>query len=264
MELNDDLRLRYSRHLLLNEFGESSQAALMAARVLIVGAGGLGSPAALYLASAGVGQLTLADDDHVDLTNLQRQIAHTQARVGMNKAQSAAVSVAGINPHVDVRICEQRLEGEALRAAIAEHDLVLDCSDNFPTRYAINAACVALAKPLVSGSAIRFDGQLAVFDSRKPDAPCYHCVFPEDWVSEPERCATLGVFAPLVGIVGTLQAQEAIKVLTGIGETCTGRLLMVSSLDCRFTEVRVRRDPGCNVCGVVTVACPHAMEGELC
>lgn len=246
--MDDTQRLRYSRHLLLNEFGEEAQERLLGAHALVVGAGGLGSAALLYLASSGVGRITVCDGDRVDLTNLQRQIVHRLDAVGKPKASSAAATLAGINPDIRVEALEERAGPERLAALVRGADVVLDCCDNFATRHAINRACVAARKPLVSGAGIRFDGQVAVFDLRLPDAPCYHCLFAEDAQATEERCATMGVFAPLVGIIGTLQAAEAIKLVAGIGETLSGRLLLFDALASRWHEVRLARDPHCRVC----------------
>lgn len=250
--MDDNQRLRYSRHLLLNEFGEQAQEALLASRALVVGAGGLGSSALLYLASSGVGHITIVDGDRVDLTNLQRQVVHRVEAIGANKAVSAAATLASINPEVSVQAIPERLAGEHLRALVRGADVVLDCSDNFATRYALNAACVAESKPLVSGAGIRFDGQLAVFDLRDPRSACYHCLFPMDPSAQEERCATMGVFAPLVGIIGTLQAQEAIKLLSGVGETLAGRLVLFDARSSRWHDVRLARDPHCRVCGTAS------------
>lgn len=245
----DDARLlRYSRHLLLTEIGIEGQARLDAARVLVVGAGGLGSPVALYLAAAGVGHLVLADHDVVDLTNLQRQIAHDMASLGENKARSAARRMAAMNPEIEILPLERRLEGDDLDGQVAAADLVLDCSDNFATRHAVNRACVAHRKPLVSGAAVRFDGQISVFDLRRPDAPCYACLFPENARDAEMRCAEFGVFAPLVGVVGALQAAEALKLLMGIGLSLSGRLLLYNALDADWRTLRLKRDPACPVC----------------
>lgn len=256
--MNDEQLLRYSRHILLDELGVEGQDRLLAARVLIVGLGGLGSPAALYLASAGVGHLVLADHDTVDLTNLQRQIAHTTDRVGQTKVESARVSLAAINPTIRIDVVPERLEGEALAAQVALADLVLDCTDNFATRHAINAACVQHGTPLVSGAAIRFDGQVSVFDLRQADAPCYHCLFPDAAEVEEVRCATMGVFAPVVGIVGATQAAEAIKVITGVGRSLSGRLAMLDAISMQWHTVRVARDPHCTVCAPVRQAAAAA------
>jgi molybdopterin/thiamine biosynthesis adenylyltransferase len=247
--VDDRQRLRYSRHLLLEGFGEDSQERLLAARALVIGAGGLGSGALLYLASSGVGHLTVADGDAVDLTNLQRQIIHRVASVGTNKAVSAARTLAELNPEVSVHAVPERLGPERLAALAREADIVLDCSDNFATRHAVNEACVRARVPLVSGAAVRFDGQIAVFDPRRADSACYHCLFPADAQGEEERCATMGVFAPLVGVIGTMQAMEAIKVLVGLGETLAGRLLLFDARAMRWHEVRLSRDPHCTICG---------------
>jgi len=246
--MNDDQLLRYARHILLDEFGIEGQERLSAARVLIVGAGGLGSPAALYLAAAGVGELVLADDDEVDLSNLQRQILHGNDSVGMPKAESGKRSLAALNPEVRVVPLVQRLDDAALREQAARVDLVLDCCDNFATRHAVNRVCVALRKPLVSGAAIRFSGQVSVFDLRNDEAPCYHCLFPEAADVEELRCATTGVLGPLVGVVGASQAIEAIKLLAGMGEPLVGRLLCLDALTMQWQTLRYGRDPGCPVC----------------
>ena len=247
--MDDQQRLRYSRHLLLNEFGEEAQERLLASHALVVGAGGLGSAALLYLASSGLGRITVCDGDRVDLTNLQRQVIHRLDSIGQPKAASAAGAMAAINPDVRVEALEERADDGRISELVRGADVVLDCSDNFPTRHALNRACVAWRKPLVSGAAIRFDGQVAVFDLRREDAPCYHCLFAEDAQSPEERCATMGIFAPLVGIVGTFQALEAIKLVAGIGETLAGRLLLFDALASRWHEVRLARDAHCRVCG---------------
>ena len=246
--MNDDDLLRYSRHLLLDDIGIEGQRRLLAARVLVIGAGGLGSPVVLYLGSAGVGTITIVDDDDVDLTNLQRQIAHDLARVGTAKAESAARSIAAINPAVRVTALVERADAARLGELAADADVVLDCSDNFTTRHEVNRACVAAGTPLVSGAAIRFDGQLAVFDVRDAGSPCYHCLFGEGDELEETRCATMGVFAPLVGIVGSMQAAEALKILAGVGQTLRGRFLIVDALAMRIRELAVPRDPSCPVC----------------
>jgi molybdopterin/thiamine biosynthesis adenylyltransferase len=247
--MTDDQLLRYSRHILLDEIGIEGQDKLLKAHVLIVGAGGLGSPVALYLGSAGVGHITIADHDRVDATNLQRQIAHTLGRVGEFKAESARQAIAAINPDVKVTPVTQRAEGALLDSLVAEADLVLDCTDNFATRHAINRACVKHHKPLVSGAAIRFDGQVAVFDAGDAQSPCYACVFPESELLEEALCATMGVFAPLVGIIGSTQAAEALKLLGGAGEALTGRLLMLDGKRMAWNEMTLVRNPACAVCG---------------
>ncbi len=247
--MNDGQLLRYSRHILLDEMGIEAQERLLASTALVVGAGGLGSPAALYLASAGLGRLLLADGDTVDATNLQRQILHRDDRVGTPKATSGRRSLLEMNPGIEVEAIGRRLDAEALHEAVGRADVVLDCSDNFTTRHAINRACVAARVPLVSGAAIRFDGQLAVFDPRRDDSPCYHCLFPEGEDVEEVRCATMGVFAPLTGIIGTMQAAEALKLAGAFGTPMTGRLLLLDARTMSINEIRVPRDPGCPVCG---------------
>lgn len=249
MELNDTLLLRYSRHILLPDVGVDGQARISGASVLIIGAGGLGCPVALYLGASGVGQLWLADGDTVDLTNLQRQIGHATAAIGENKADSLARSVRAINPEVEVRPIREALSGEALHEAVAAVDLVVDASDNFATRHAVNRACVQLGRPLVSGAAIGFSGQLAVFDTRRAYTPCYHCLFP-DQTGEPEtRCAEAGVFSPLVGVIGAMQAMEALKYLAQVGELLIGRLLLWDGLQAEARVMKVSHDPACPVCG---------------
>ena len=246
--MDDRQLLRYSRHLLLDDIGVEGQQKLLAAHALIVGAGGLGSPVALYLASAGVGRLTLVDDDTVDLTNLQRQIMHSEARVGQSKVASAQVAIHALNSDVQVSGVARRADEALLTELASDADVVLDCTDNFATRQALNRACVASGRPLVAGAAIAFDGQLSVYDTRHADSPCYACVFPPSQTVEEVRCATMGVFAPLVGIVGTLQAAEALKLLAGVGRSLQGRLLMLELRRTEWTELTVRRDPDCPVC----------------
>lgn len=247
-ELNDAALLRYSRHILLPEIDIEGQQRLLSARVLVVGAGGLGAPALLYLASAGIGQLTLVDDDTVELTNLQRQIIHDMHTLGQPKVVSAATRLAAINPEVTLRLLGERLQGERLAAEVAAHDLVLDCSDNFATRHAINRACVAAKVPLVSGAAVRFSGQLAVYDVRDAASPCYHCLFPDEGEASDGPCATFGVLAPLVGVIGSLQAVEALKLLAGC-RPALGQLTLYDALEGRFRQLNVPRDPECPVCG---------------
>jgi molybdopterin/thiamine biosynthesis adenylyltransferase len=246
--MNDDQLLRYSRHILLDEIGVEGQARLLRSRALVIGAGGLGSPVALYLATAGVGHLTIVDHDTVDLTNLQRQIAHNLSRIGRAKAESARETIAAINPDVQVEAVVQRADAAWLDAAVARADVVLDCSDNFNTRQAVNAACVHHRRPLVAGAAIGFDGQISVYDTRQDDAPCYACVFPPEATFEEVRCATMGVFAPLVGIIGTMQAAEALKLLASVGVSLAGRLQMLDGRRMEWTEIRLPRQPGCAVC----------------
>ena len=250
--MTDDDLLRYSRHILLNEVGVEGQELISGAHALIIGAGGLGSPVALYLGSAGVGQITVVDDDTVDMTNLQRQVAHTVSRVGSPKVSSIQTAIAEINPGVSVTTIQKRADAALLDVLVAQADVVLDCCDNFSTRHAINAACVAHSKPLVSGAAIRFDGQVTVYDPRESASPCYACVFPPEATFEETRCATMGVFAPLVGIIGTIQAAEALKLISGAGRPLTGRLLMLDGRSMEFTEVKVGRNPTCTVCGQPT------------
>jgi molybdopterin/thiamine biosynthesis adenylyltransferase len=252
--MDDRQLLRYSRHILLDDIGVEGQQKLLDAHALILGAGGLGSPVALYLASAGVGHLTLVDDDVVDLTNLQRQIAHTEARVGQSKVTSAEAAIAALNPDVRVTTVARRADEDVLRSLVTAADVVLDCSDNFATRQALNRVCVQQGRPLVAGAAIGFDGQVSVYDSRLPDAPCYACVFPPSQSVEEARCATMGVFAPLVGLIGTVQAAEALKLLCGIGRSLTGRLLMLDARRMEWTELRLQRQPSCPVCSAPTTA----------
>ncbi|MGR4870899.1 HesA/MoeB/ThiF family protein [Variovorax sp. LARHSF232] len=246
--MDDDDLLRYSRHILLEEFGIDGQAKVSAGHALVIGAGGLGSPVALYLAGAGVGQITLVDDDEVDLTNLQRQIAHTAARVGQAKVRSAAEAMGELNPTIQVHAHVRRADEQLLEELVPRADVVIDCSDNFATRQAVNRACVRHGRPLVAGAAIRFDGQLSVYDSRDAASPCYACLFPPDAQFEETRCAVLGVFAPVVGTIGVLQAGEALKLLAGIGEPLAGRLLMFDGRSASFDTLRVARDPHCAVC----------------
>jgi molybdopterin/thiamine biosynthesis adenylyltransferase len=247
--MNDNQLLRYSRHILLDEIGIEGQEKLLAARALVIGAGGLGSPAAFYLASAGIGKITLVDNDTVDLTNLQRQILHTTERIGQPKAQSGKQTLAQINPEIEVVALTERAEGARLAELVQQATVVLDCSDNFATRHAVNRACVQHKVPLVSGAAIRFDGQISVFDPRRGDAPCYACLFPPEQQFEEVLCSTMGVFAPLVGIIGTMQAAEALKVVAGIGESLAGRLLLLDGRGMEWTSIRVARNATCPVCG---------------
>ena len=247
--MNDEQLLRYSRHILLDDIGIEGQTRLLNAHALVIGAGGLGSPVALYLASAGVGQITLVDHDTVDNTNLQRQVAHTLARVGMAKAASAREAMSAINPDPQINTVLQRADATLLDQLVPSAQVVLDCTDNFTTRHAINRACVRHGVPLVSGAAIRFDGQLSVYHPGDPLSPCYACVFPEQDDMEEVRCATMGVFAPLVGIIGSMQAAEALKLLSGMGSQLVGRLLMLDGRQMAFTDIRMGRQPGCAVCG---------------
>lgn len=247
--MDDAALLRYSRHILLDELGPDAQQRFAAGSALIVGMGGLGAPAAQFLVAAGVARLTLCDPDRVDLTNLQRQILYAGPDIGVRKVDAAQARLAAINPDVSVTTLAQRVSDPELARLAQETDVVLDCTDNFATRHAINRACVAAGRPLVSGAALRFDGQVSVFDVRDPASPCYHCLFGEDGELEETRCATMGVFAPLVGIVGSTQAAEALKLLAGVGTSLAGRLLLLDALTMQWREVRVPRDPACPVCG---------------
>ncbi|MEW5789642.1 MAG: molybdopterin-synthase adenylyltransferase MoeB [Pseudomonadota bacterium] len=247
--MDDRQLIRYSRHILLPQIDLAGQEKLLAGHVLLIGAGGLGSPASLYLASAGVGRLTVCDGDVVDLTNLQRQIVHREATVGVNKAESARRALAEINPDCRVIPVEHRVGPAELADLVAAADVVVDACDNFATRHAVNRACVAARKPLVSGAAIRFAGQIAVFDLRRDDAPCYHCLFPDTSADDGERCATMGVFAPLTGMVGAIQAGEAIRLLAGLDSPLAGQLVLFDAMAMEWQRMKVPRDPGCPVCG---------------
>ncbi|WP_206954695.1 HesA/MoeB/ThiF family protein [Trinickia acidisoli] len=247
--MNDDQLLRYSRHILVDEIGIEAQQRFLDAHAIVVGAGGLGSPAAMYLAAAGVGTLTLVDADSVDLTNLQRQILHATASIGQKKVESGRETIARLNPEVRVQTVDQRIDDAWLEARVPAATVVLDCTDNFATRHAINRACVKHGVPLVSGAALRFDGQISTFDFRDENSPCYACVFPEDQPFEEVACSTMGVFAPTVGIIGAMQAAEALRVIGGIGHTLTGRLMMLDSLRMEWTTMKIARQPECPVCG---------------
>lgn len=251
--MNDQQLLRYGRHLLLNEFGFDAQEKLLGARALVVGAGGLGSSALMYLASGGVGELIVADGDQVELSNLQRQVIHREDSLGRNKAASAALAIKALNADCKVQVLPRRLVGDELVEVVRSADIVLDCSDNFATRHALNRASVSARVPLVSGAAIRFDGQVTSFDPRTDGGGCYHCLFPDTPDAEEERCAVMGVFAPLVGIIGAMQASEAMRMLAGIGEPLVGRLLLYEGLKQRWQEVRLSKDPHCPVCSVPVV-----------
>ncbi|MBK7613799.1 MAG: HesA/MoeB/ThiF family protein [Vitreoscilla sp.] len=246
--MTDDELLRYSRHILLDEIGIEGQARWLQSHALIIGAGGLGSPVAMYLATAGVGHITLVDHDTVDVTNLQRQIAHTRARVGQTKAESARTTMLAINDGLRIDAVTQRADATLLDTLVAQADVVLDCTDNFATRHAVNAACVLHGKPLVSGAAIGFDGQISVYDTRDAAQPCYACIFPPESTFEEVRCSTMGVFAPLVGIIGSMQAAEALKLLAGIGSSLAGRLQMLDARSMRWDEIRLPRQGACPVC----------------
>ena len=245
--LTDDELLRYSRQILMPNFDIAGQQALKSARVLIVGSGGLGCPVALYLGAAGVGHLTLVDDDHIEVANLQRQIAFETAQLGESKAERLADRIRGINPLITVDVIRQRLEGEDFDAPVTQASLVLDCCDNFNTRFALNRACVKAGVPLVSGAAIRGEGQISVYDSRQPQSPCYHCLYPEQG-NEDLTCSEAGVIAPLVGMIGAAQAMEAIKVISGVGKTLVGRLLIVDAWRMEWREMKLAKDPACPVC----------------
>lgn len=252
--MNDDQLLRYSRHILLDEVGIEGQQRLIDSHVLIVGAGGLGSPVAMYLAASGVGHITIADHDVVDLTNLQRQIAHTTARVGLLKVESATQAMLALNPEVRVTPLAFKLAVAQLDALVPTVTVVVDCCDNFETRQAVNAACVRHKVPLVSGAAIRMDGQIAVYDARDDKSPCYACIFPPSEAPEEVLCATMGVLAPLVGVIGTMQAMEAVKLIAGMGSRLTGRLQMLDGRGMAWNEVRLQRNASCPVCGTTQTA----------
>ncbi len=245
--MHDEQLMRYSRQILLPEFGIEAQERLLDARVLIIGAGGLGSPVALYLAAAGVGTLIIADADVVDLSNLQRQLLHGHNDIGRAKVESARSRLAALNPDTQVIPLQTRLQGEALRAQVDSADLVIDASDNFATRYAVNEACVTARKPLVSGAAIRMEGQVAVFRADQADSPCYRCLY-RDGAEVEQTCAENGVLAPIVGIVGSIQAMEAIKILTGIGASLCGRLLLIDGKHMDIRTLKLKRDPDCPAC----------------
>jgi molybdopterin/thiamine biosynthesis adenylyltransferase len=247
--MNDDQLLRYARHLLLDGIGIDGQRALLGSHALLVGAGGLGSPAALYLGSAGVGRITVIDDDTVDLTNLQRQIAHNPSRIGLPKAESLRATVLALNPGLEVRALVRRADAALLDELVPQADVVLDCSDNFATRQAVNAACVRHGRPLVSGAAVGWEAQISVYDRRIAGAPCWACLFPPAAAHEDVACATMGVFAPLVGIVGSMQAAEALKLLAGCGHSLAGRLLMLDARGMVWDSISVARQPDCPVCG---------------
>lgn len=249
MDLTPDKR--YSRHTNLQQIGEIGQQKILDSHILIVGLGGLGSPAALYLAAAGVGRLSFADFDTVETSNLQRQIAHSTSRVGQLKTDSAKTACLDINPNCDIQTINFALDEEDLETLIPNCTVVLDCSDNFPTRFAVNAACVKHKVPLVSGAAIRFDGQISVYDSRQPDAPCYRCLHGEGGGSV-DTCAQAGILGPVVGMVGCVQAIEALKIITDIGDTLAGRLVLFDGLSMDWNEIQLRKNPACPVCSPAT------------
>lgn len=246
--MNDDQLLRYARHILLDEVGIEGQQAMLDAHVLIIGAGGLGSPAALYLAASGVGRITLVDHDSVDLSNLQRQIAHTTARVGQPKVNSAAQALHDLNPEVQVHCIAVRADAALLDELVSQATVVLDCCDNYQTRQNVNAACVKHQVPLVAGAIIRFDGQITVFDPRSATSPCYACLFAPEEAFEEAQCSTMGVFAPLVGIIGCMQAAEALKLIAGVGDSLTGKLLILDGKSMEWSRMRTTRNPECSVC----------------
>jgi molybdopterin-synthase adenylyltransferase len=246
--MNDQQLLRYSRHILLDDIGIEGQQKILAAHVLLIGAGGLGSPAALYLASAGVGTLTLIDHDLLELSNLQRQILHTSDRIGLAKVLSARQTLQQINPDVRIVPLHERADAQRLDELVKQASVVLDCSDNFSTRHAVNQACVKHAVPLVSGAALQFDGQISVFDTRTANAPCYACLFPPEQTVDEVQCATMGVFSPLVGIIGTMQAAEALKLITGVGTSLAGRLQMLDARNMEWSSIKVAKNPACTVC----------------
>jgi molybdopterin/thiamine biosynthesis adenylyltransferase len=246
--VDDHQLLRYSRHILLPQIDIAGQEKLNQSHVLIIGAGGLGSPAAMYLAASGIGHLTICDGDQVDLTNLQRQIIHDSNSIGLAKVQSAKQSLAGINPRINVTAVQQHIDTEKLSGIVPQVDAVIDASDNFSTRHQVNQACVTYKKPLISGAAIRFDGQISVFDLSRTASPCYHCLFPIDGEPQDMPCATMGVFSPLVGIIGSMQAAETIKILLGIGESLNGRLQLLDGLTMNWRSIRLHKDPACPVC----------------
>jgi molybdopterin/thiamine biosynthesis adenylyltransferase len=246
--MNDEQLLRYSRQLMLPRFDVAGQEKLLAARVLIVGLGGLGCPAAMYLAAAGTGHLTLVDHDRVDLSNLQRQIAHTTASIGEFKVESARATLLALNPDISIRVCSDKLEGEALTTLVGEHDVVLDCTDNFSTRFALNAAAVQHKVPLVSGAAIRMEAQVSVFDARREDSPCYRCLYSEDEEAD-ASCSHNGVIAPLVGIIGSLQALEAMKLIGELGSPLVGKLLLLDASHMQWRQLKLKKNPDCPVCG---------------
>lgn len=244
--MNDELLLRYSRQILMPEIDVSGQERLLAARVLVIGMGGLGAPVTLYLAAAGIGHLTLADFDSVDLTNLQRQVIHTTASIGQPKVESARQAALALNPHVQIQVIRKKLEYSELLGTVSAHDVIVDCSDNFPTRFELNLACQTLGKPLVSGAVIRFEGQVTTFDFRDPASSCYRCLYGEQGETE-DTCSTTGILAPVAGIIGSMQATETLKLLLGL-PTLSGRLLLLDAKYMQWREMRLRKDTACPVC----------------
>ena len=247
MIINDEQLLRFSRQIMLPEMDVAGQQSLMNSSVLIVGMGGLGCPASMYLAAAGVGHITIADDDVVDVTNLQRQIAHSHSKLGEPKVKSAKSVLLGLNKDIEVTIVPERLEGVLLDNAVRSVDVVVDCCDNFSTRFAVNSSCLRHSKPLVSGAAIRMEGQVAVFDSRDSDSPCYQCLYSNG--DQDETCSTNGIMSPVVGIIGSVQAMEAIKIISNLGKTLTGRLMLLDACRSQWREMRLLKDPSCEACG---------------
>jgi len=248
--MNDDQLLRYSRHILLPQIGILGQEKLIRSRALIIGLGGLGSPVAMYLAASGIGELVLCDNDNVDLTNLQRQTIHNSETIGMSKVQSATKTIYKINPEISVVPIQEYVDEKRLQKLVKEVDIVIDASDNFSTRHATNQVCVTHKKPLVSGAAIRFNGQVSVFDLSNSASPCYHCLFSKDGSNEDMHCATMGVFSPLAGIIGCMQAAEAIKILLNIGKTLNGRLMLLDGLTMEWRSIKLNKDPECAICGI--------------
>ena len=250
MDLSDSQFQRYARHLILDEVGEEGQAKLMRARVLVIGAGGLGSPVLMYLAAAGIGTIGIVDDDTVDLTNLQRQIVHTTDRVGQNKVESAIEGLAGINPEVRVVPYKLRIDASNALALVAEYDVVIDGSDNFPTRYLLNDACYLAKKPLIAASLLRFEGQISTFKAHDGSGPCYRCVFPDrPPAGLIPRCEEAGILGAVAGVMGTLQAAEAVKEILGLGDSLSGALLIYDALGAQFRRIKIKRDPACALCG---------------
>jgi len=246
--VNDHQLLRYSRHILLPQIDIAGQEKLNHSRALIVGAGGLGSPIALYLAASGIGNLIICDGDQVDLTNLQRQIMHDSQSIGLAKVVSAKQSLARINPEINVTAIHEQIGADKLLQLTAEVDVVIDASDNFNTRYHINRACVMNKKPLISGAAVRFNGQISVFDLRHDNSPCYHCLYPDTGNQEDMPCAIMGVFSPIVGIIGSMQAAEALKILLNIGASLNGRLQLLDGLTMNWHSINLHKDPACSIC----------------
>lgn len=246
--MDDKQLLRYSRQILLPQIGIEGQQKLLAARVLVIGVGGLGSPVAMYLAASGVGHLVLVDHDSVELTNLQRQPIHSTDTLGLPKVESAKRAIAALNPEVRVSTINRKLDEPGLLEAARASDVVVDCSDNFPTRFAVNRACVAAKKPLVSGAVVRFEGQVSVFRAELPGSPCYACLYRDTGSEEGDLCSQFGVLAPAAGMIGTIQAVETLKLLLGIGSTLAGRVLMVDALNMEFRSLTLRKDPDCPVC----------------